>query len=126
MKAFMNKKTAIRALKRISNNSIGNDFPRGQEITYTLKNGSELQLNRLTYPWSDFIIKGDGRNPEEASFVLVQDRQFKGFGFVDQSIDTNLHSLADNLIPLPNSEEIKRTINTYLTKKKRKHVIILS
>ena len=126
MKAFMNKKTAIRVLKRVSNNSIGDHFPRGKEITFPLQNSSEKLLNRLTYPWSNFLIKGDGRHPEEASFVLIKNRQFVGYGFVDQSIDANLHSLFDNLISQPESEEIKRTINSYLTKKKRKHVIVLS
>ena len=126
LKAFMNKKSAIQLFKRICNGQAGNNFPRGQEVVVKLNGDLNKAIKRLTYPWHSFVVKGDGRHPGESSFVLIENRQYKGYGFVDSMIDASIHSIKDNLIEQSGSEEVKRTINSYLTKKRRKRVIPLS
>ena len=66
----------------------------------------------------DFFIIDKGRNNEEKSVILVEDGQYKGFGYVDlEEADRGVDVLRDAIKPFHHHPEIAKMIHTFLYKK---------
>ena len=73
-----------------------------------------------------FFIIDEGRDFSEKSVVLVEQGQFKGFGYVSEgtliSLQDQVHDLVD---PLPNTRDAQRIIHWYLKEKKPEKIVYL-
>lgn len=60
----------------------------------------------------NFIVKDTGRHPEEESFILIKDGDYKGYGFVQIPSKLNHIEELDNfLIPQKDNIDIQRILN---------------
>jgi DNA polymerase-3 subunit epsilon len=83
-------------------------------------------MNKLSFEHKSFVIRDKGRNATEKSVVLIEDGEYKGFGFVDlarQIVDVNI--LKSLITPMKNNDNLKNIIKRYLNKKKTYKIINL-
>lgn len=73
-----------------------------------------------------FFIIDEGRDFSEKAVVLVEQGQFKGFGFVSEGTLISRHDQVQDLVdPLPNTREAQRIIHWYLKEKRPEKVVYL-
>lgn len=74
----------------------------------------------------DFVILDKGRNLEEKSVILVENGQYKGFGFIDinESV-SDVEGLKDVVKPFQHNPEVVRIIHHFLFKDKVEKVVVL-
>ncbi len=61
-------------------------------------------------------ILGKGRKPEEKSVVLVENGNYLGFGFIDESESiTNLDEAKNFIKPSKDNRVVQNIVNSYLT-----------
>ncbi len=74
----------------------------------------------------DFIILDQGRNLEERAIVLVENGQYKGFGYIEQeNINGNIDELKDAIKPFNHNPDVVKIIMHFLNKGKNLEVINL-
>ncbi len=56
----------------------------GEEEVRNYNERAEKILKEHLFPEKDFIILDKGRNHEERSIILIEDRQYAGYGYIDQ------------------------------------------
>ena len=78
-----------------------------------------------TYPQSDMLIIDKGRSDEERSVVLIEKDYYKGFCFVPQAKETDIHFIKDQLIPFRENPDIQQIIRNYLRKHKQELKLFL-
>lgn len=65
----------------------------------------------------DFFILDQGRCPEEMSVVLVEEGNYRGYGYVDRErLNGQTDELRDAIKPFPGNPETTRIIQRYLSK----------
>ena len=74
----------------------------------------------------DFIIYDKGRHEEERSVVLVEEGQYKGYGYIDITEATDSAEEVREIIqPCEHNPEVARIIQQYLVKNKVEKIIRL-
>ncbi len=74
----------------------------------------------------DFILLDPGRTETECSIVLVENGQYKGFGFMQrEDINGNIDQLKDCIKKYPHNPEIARIIRHYVLKENMERLIPL-
>ena len=75
----------------------------------------EGRLNRIFD--KDFIIQLDGRDHNESAVILVEDGNYKGFGYIDsEGIGMGIEEIKEAVNYEPSNPEVNRIIYTYLIK----------
>jgi DNA polymerase III subunit epsilon len=75
----------------------------------------------------DFIILDDGRNLEERAVVLIENGQYRGFGYIEkENINGNIEVLKDAIKPFNHNPDVVRIIMHSLNKGKTIEVISLN
>lgn len=83
-------------------------------------------INKLTFDHNNFAIVDKGRNATEHSVVLIEDGEYKGYGFTDLASQVSKIGILKSLItPMKNNREVKSIIQRYLSKKKTYNIIKL-
>ncbi|WP_378187496.1 exonuclease domain-containing protein [Aquimarina sp. W85] len=83
----------------------------------------ECSLNKKT----SYVIKEKGRTCEEQSFVLVKDGLYRGYGFIDQTMQVTNHEDFESLIELQtHTYHTSKIITTYVRKHGDRVVIPLT
>ena len=83
-------------------------------------------IHKLTFEHDNFVIVDKGRNATEKSVVLIEDGEYRGFGFADLARQiTNIDILKSIITPMKNNREVKSIIQRYLSKKKTYKIIKL-
>lgn len=87
----------------------------------------EAALETLSLDFNqDFIILDQGRNREEHSVVLVEEGQYKGFGYIERSeLNGDVEMLKDVIKPYTHNPEVVRIIHRFLHKGDLEKVIPL-
>ncbi|MCF8714366.1 exonuclease [Joostella atrarenae] len=81
-------------------------------------------LYKLSFQDRSFIISDRGREIHERSVILIQNGDFKGFGFYELNHQVNKLSILESLItPLDNTPDARHIIHAYLRKKKSYKII---
>ena len=71
-----------------------------------------------------YIIKGKGRTPTESSIILVEQGDYKGFGFVDiQESISYFDDFSNYITPYKSSYYTTKILQSYLKKNTRKDII---
>jgi DNA polymerase-3 subunit epsilon len=89
---------------------------------YNIRAQQAIDTLRLENP--NYIIKQNGRTPEEACFILVKDGEYQGYGFVDQyTTINNLEECEDFIERKTANYHTNQIIKSFLIKNGEKHVI---
>lgn len=76
-------------------------------------------LNKHKYENENLLIIDRGRNVEERSVVLIEDGEYKGFGFYSLNYQINNPEILKSIItPMENTRDSKHIIQSYLQRKK--------
>ena len=75
------------------------------------------------YPWSNFIVMGAGRHPEEVSLVAVQDQQYAGFGLIESPEISDPDWLLEQVKPGLEAADAFGIIQRYLRHASRKNIL---
>ena len=97
----------------------------GQEEPDTYNQRARRAVHRLTTVFEeDFFIIDQGRDPDEASVVLVEEGNYCGYGFIErEAINGDPGMLRDVVRPFPGNPETRRLIQRYLAKANTAQVI---
>ena len=72
----------------------------------------------------NFFLLDHGRDPKEKSVVLVEDGEYRGFGFVDRdTVSTGLDALRDCIQRFDSNPETKRIIRRFLSDAPKSRVL---
>ncbi|MEL6864175.1 MAG: exonuclease domain-containing protein [Bacteroidota bacterium] len=84
---------------------------------YNARLEEAIELIDLDFP-EDFLILDVGRHKEEQSVVLVEDGEYKGFGYVDiNGHSGNIETLKDAIKPFAHNPEVARIIRQFVNKR---------
>ena len=76
-------------------------------------------LDRYKYDNENLLIIDRGRNVEERSVVLIENGEYKGFGFFNLNYQINNPEILKSIItPMENNRDSKHIIQSYLRRKK--------
>ena len=74
----------------------------------------------------DFILLDPGRTDTECSIILVEEGQYRGFGFMQrEDLNGNIEQLKDCIKPYPHNPEIARIIRHYVLKENMEQLLII-
>ena len=74
----------------------------------------------------DFILLDAGRREEEYSVILVEQGQYKGFGYIDRvDVIGDVQQLKDAVKSYPSNPEVSRIIRHYVLKEEMERIILL-
>ncbi len=91
---------------------------RGKESAAKYNDRVVEAIETLSRDNRNLVIREQGRTPFEEAFVLIRDGFYRGYGFLDRTLQINSESdLEAYLNPQKNSMETQRIINAYLNKK---------
>ncbi len=86
--------------------------------SYNERASEALPYLRISFD-KDFLLIDDGRTQGEKAVVLVEDNQYKGFGYVDAQTEQNsLEDIKNAIQPYPHNVESMRIIIRQLYKQK--------
>jgi len=98
----------------------------GEEKPEEYNKRVEQLIDKLSFEHKNFVIVDKGRNATENSVVLIEDGEYKGFGFTDLARQiTNVEILKSLITPMESNREVKSIIQRYLSKKKTYRIIKL-
>jgi DNA polymerase-3 subunit epsilon len=83
-------------------------------------------IDRLSFPSPNLLLIDKGRTHDERSVILIQDNEYKGFGFVSLNYQiTNLDMINTLITPMKNSRAARHIIQQFIRKNKVKEIINL-
>jgi len=83
-------------------------------------------LANLKHLDNSYFLLGKGRSQNENSLVWVENGKYKGFGFVDETIqESELDGLIENIKAYADNQDVQRIISTYLNAHPNSRRIIL-
>ncbi len=87
------------------------------DLVNTYNERVQEALQSLKEIQSDLVIKINGRNAEENAFVIIQENNYSGYGFVpkETSIE-HIEDLETFIIPQKNTLETQRIVESYIRK----------
>jgi DNA polymerase-3 subunit epsilon len=72
-------------------------------------------IDQITDVDENHVIEKEGRHTDESAFILIQNGEYKGYGFVDKHIQiSNVESLEHHLIPQQHNVDTERILRPYL------------
>lgn len=72
-------------------------------------------IGSVTFKLANFIIKQEGRNKDEFSYVLVLDGQYKGYGFLtNKEMNYTIESYMEGVISHESTREIHQVLHSYI------------
>jgi DNA polymerase-3 subunit epsilon len=81
----------------------------------------------VEFSYSDMVIVDRGRNPEEQSVILIENKKLIGFGYVNLSHQiTHPDALRNIIYPTKDNREARHIIKSYLRKHKNIRVVPLN
>lgn len=81
-------------------------------------------IKKNTFDYQNMLIIDYGRNINERSVILIEDKKYKGYSYFDLNFQiTNIEILRNLITPTPFSFEAKHIIKEYLRKKKVQKII---
>ena len=99
------------------------DYPEGnclgacvEEESPSLYNQRVIDcLEHFNHLNNSYLLLGKGRNDEETSLVWVNNGKYKGFGFVEDTIqESRIDSLTKNVKLYADNQDIQRIIGSYM------------
>jgi DNA polymerase-3 subunit epsilon len=99
----------------------------GKEPLEEYNTRAEAARTRLTAAYDyDCLIVDEGRHPDEWAVVLIENGEYKGYGYYDSSLgEASVQQLKDSIKPQPNNSNIPGIIRTFVASKKGLKIIKL-
>jgi len=100
----------------------------GKERVATYNRRARRAIKDLEFPYSSFLIVGEGRNNEEISIVYIDDNQFVGYHYFHKDIMNEsdaVNIIIECIEPMAHSSEYNRIIRNYLKKNQLDKIIRL-
>ena len=100
------------------------DYPEGncmgaclEEETSSSYNQRVLEcIEHFSHLNNSYLLLGKGRDDNEASLVWVNSGRYKGFGFVEDTIqEGQIEDLTQNVTPYADNQDIQRIISSYMS-----------
>ena len=83
-------------------------------------------VDRLSFQSPNMLLIDKGRTHDERSIVLIQDNEYKGFGFVSLNYQlTNIEMINTLITPMKNSRAARHIIQQFVRKNKVKEIVNL-
>ncbi|MFD0962757.1 exonuclease domain-containing protein [Pseudofulvibacter geojedonensis] len=83
-------------------------------------------ITNYSYKNSNKIIIDRGRNHDERSAILIENGEYKGYGFYNLNYQvTNIDILKDIIVPMEDNRDTQHIIQSHLRRKKVKKIIDL-
>jgi len=83
-------------------------------------------IDRLSFQSPNMLLIDKGRTHDERSIVLIQDNEYKGFGFVSLNYQlTNMDMINTLITPMKNSRAARHIIQQFVRKNKVKEIVNL-
>ncbi|WP_339628858.1 exonuclease domain-containing protein [uncultured Maribacter sp.] len=87
------------------------------DLVNTYNERVQEALQSLKEIQSDLVIKTNGRNTEENAFVIIQENNYAGYGFVPKETPIeHIEDLETYIIPQKNTLETQRIVESYIRK----------
>ena len=84
-------------------------------------------VNQLRFSSPNLLIVDKGRSHDERSIILIQDTEYKGFGYADLNYQINNLDMVKTIItPMKNSRAARHILQSFIRKNKVKQVIDLN
>ena len=78
------------------------------------------------YPYNDFVMIGNGRRDGEYSFIYIENKCFKGYGFYDLNHQiNNKEKILNRLVSMDNNSDCQALIIAHIKKNKFRKLIPL-
>jgi DNA polymerase-3 subunit epsilon len=84
-------------------------------------------VDQLRFSSPNLLIVDKGRTRDERSFILIQDAEYKGFGYAELNYQINNLDMVKTIIsPMKNSRAARHLLQSFIRKNKVKQVIDLN
>ncbi len=84
-------------------------------------------VDRLSFKSPNMLVIDKGRTHDERSVVLIQENEYKGFGYVNLNYQiTNIDMISTLITPMKNSRAARHIIHQFIRKNKVKDIITLN
>ena len=84
-------------------------------------------VDQLRFSSPNLLIVDKGRSHDERSIILIQDTEYKGFGYADLNYQINNLDMVKTIItPMKNSRAARHILQSFIRKNKVKQVIDLN
>jgi len=99
----------------------------GEEPAESYNKRVQQLINDVEFPHTDMVIVDRGRNPEEQSVILIENKKLVGFGYINLSHQiTHPQALKNIIYPMKDTREARHIIKSHLRKHKTVKVIPLN
>ncbi|MDA0779118.1 MAG: exonuclease domain-containing protein [Bacteroidetes bacterium] len=97
-----------------------------KETAEQYNNRVQQCMDRLSFQSPNMLLIDKGRTHDERSIVLIQDNEYKGFGFVSLNYQlTNMDMINTLITPMKNSRAARHIIQQFVRKNKVKEIVNL-
>jgi len=97
-----------------------------KETAEQYNNRVQQCIDRLSFQSPNMLLIDKGRTHDERSIVLIQDNEYKGFGFVSLNYQlTNMDMINTLITPMKNSRAARHIIQQFVRKNKVKEIVNL-
>jgi DNA polymerase-3 subunit epsilon len=84
-------------------------------------------IDQLRFSSPNLLIVDKGRSHDERSIILIQNNEYKGFGYADLNYQINNLNMVKTIItPMKNSRAARHILQSFIRKNKIKQVIDLN
>ncbi len=84
-------------------------------------------VDQLRFSSPNLLIVDKGRTPDERSFILIQNSEYKGFGYAELNYQINNLGMVKTIIsPMKNSRAARHLLQSFIRKNKVKQVVDLN
>ena len=91
----------------------------GEESPEEYNQRAEQLIKKFEYGSENFLIIGEGRNPQEKSVVKIEHGKYIGFGYFEpEQIGNNLQLIAENIKPYNDNRDVQIIIKGFITNNK--------
>ena len=99
----------------------------GEEPAESYNKRVQQLINDVEFRHSEMVIVDRGRNPEEQSVILIENKKLVGFGYINLSHQiTHPQALKNIIYPMKDTREARHIIKSHLRKHKTLKVIPLN
>ncbi|MEC8090578.1 MAG: exonuclease domain-containing protein [Bacteroidota bacterium] len=99
----------------------------GEEPAESYNKRVQQLINDVEFRHADMVIVDRGRNPEEQSVILIENKKLVGFGYINLSHQiTHPQALKNIIYPMKDTREARHIIKSHLRKHKTLKVISLN
>ena len=99
----------------------------GEESAKSYNKRVRQLISDIEFLYADMVIVDRGRNPEEQSVILIENKKLVGFGYVNLSHQiTHPQALKNIIYPMKDNREARHIIKSHLRKHKQVKIIPLN